>query len=68
MKHEVNCKFCGRYLFTATSTTIVEQVPCGNSKCRAKLNIKVVTPESTMEQMRYKFKAKETPPKEKKHG
>lgn len=63
MTYEVNCKYCDRYLFTAKETVILEQFPCPNTKCKAKLNIKIVTMNSTQEQMHYKFSTLETPPK-----
>lgn len=63
MNYEVNCKHCDRYLFTAQDTTIVEQMPCPNTKCKAKLNIKIVTSNSTLDQMLYMFKSDEQPPK-----
>lgn len=63
MTHKVTCKHCGRYLFKAKGTTIIEQFPCPNSKCRAKLNIKIIDMDSTDEQRRYKFTTAELPPK-----
>lgn len=65
MNHEVTCKHCDRYLFTAKGTTIVEQFPCPNSKCRAKMNIKIVHSGSTREQMNFKFTTAEVGPKDK---
>lgn len=65
MNHEVNCKHCDRYLFTAKGTTIIEQMPCPNSKCKAKLNIKIVTPSSTHAELHYTFTSEETLPKSK---
>jgi hypothetical protein len=46
-------------------TTIVEGMICPNSKCKARLNIKVVTPESIDKELRYKFLTTETKPKSK---
>lgn len=63
MTYEVKCKHCGRYLFTAKGVVILEQFPCPNTKCKAKLNIKIVTLDSTDDQTRYKFSTLETPPK-----
>lgn len=60
---EVTCKYCKRYLFTAKGTVIIEQLPCPNSKCRARLNIKIVTPNSSSGELRYKFESQEQPPK-----
>ena len=39
-------------------TTIIENLVCPNSKCKAHLNIKVITPQSTVEEINYKFKTK----------
>ena len=64
MNLEIECKHCGRYLFTAMSTTILEQMVCSNSKCKAKLNFKIVNHLSSNEQIAYKFATKETQPKE----
>lgn len=38
----VNCKQCGRYLFKATGTTVVEDMPC--PKCKATNNFKIINP------------------------
>lgn len=46
-------------------TTIVENLICPNSKCKAHQNIKVITPQSTIEEINYRFKSAETPPKNK---
>lgn len=64
---EVNCRHCDRYLFTAKGTTIIEQLPCPNSKCRAKMNIKIVNSNSTMAEINYKFETTEQEPKETSH-
>ena len=60
---KINCKYCGRYLMEAKGTTIVEGLICSNSKCKAKLNIKVITPDSTESERKYKFSEAEVPPK-----
>lgn len=62
---KVHCKYCGRYLFDAEGTVIIENLICPNSKCKAHLNIKVITPKSTTDEINYKFVSPETPPKEK---
>ena len=62
---KINCKYCGRYLMEADGTTIVKGVICTNTKCKAKLNIKVVTASSTEKEIRYKFDEPEVPPKAK---
>lgn len=59
------CKYCGRYIMDIEGTTIIENLVCPNSKCKAHLNVKVVTPQSTVEEINYKFKSKELPPKKK---
>ena len=38
----INCKQCGRYLFKATGTTVVEDMPC--PKCKATNNFKIINP------------------------
>ena len=65
MLYKVNCKHCDRYLFEAGNTTIVEGLICSNTKCKAKLNIKVVFSGATDEQLRYKFITAEQLPKTK---
>ena len=63
MKHDIRCKHCNRYLGTAVGTVIIEGMPCPNSKCRAKLNIKVVDSDSTAEQIAFRFASEEVGPK-----
>lgn len=58
-----HCKYCGRYIMDIEGTTIVENLICPNSKCKAHLNIKVVTPESSETDVKYKFKTIESPNK-----
>lgn len=58
-----HCKYCGRYIMDIEGTTIVENLICPNSKCKAHLNIKVVTPESSEADVKYKFKTIESPNK-----
>lgn len=58
-----HCKYCGRYIMDIEGTTIVENLICPNSKCKARLNVKVVTPESSEADVKYKFKTQETPSK-----
>ena len=62
---KVHCKYCGRYLLEAKGTAIIENLICPNSKCKAHLNIKVITPKSTTDEINYKFVSPEIPPKEK---
>lgn len=63
MRHKVHCKHCGRYLFDAVETTIIQGLICTGSKCKARLNIKVVFDGATAAQLRHKFTAPEGPPK-----
>lgn len=65
MEYEVKCKHCSRFLFKAVGTTIVSNLPCPNSSCRAKLNIKVINYDSSEEERHHKFATPETPPKTK---
>lgn len=44
-------------------TTIIENLVCPNSKCKAHLNVKVITPQSTADEINYRFEQKELPPK-----
>lgn len=54
----VNCKHCGRYLFKATGTTIVEDMPC--PKCKATQNFKIVN--ELGNDVSHRFTYKETEP------
>lgn len=66
MNYKVNCRFCDRYIMTATSSTIVEGVICSNSRCKAKMNIRILfTNDATQAQLRHKFTEPEQPPKDK---
>lgn len=56
---DVNCKHCGRYLFKATGTTVVEDMPC--PKCKATLNFKIINPLG--DDKTHEFKYVETEPK-----
>ncbi len=62
---KIYCKHCGRYLLDAKGTTIVEGLICPNSKCKAKLNIKIVDHQSSEQDLKYKFTTEETQPKKK---
>lgn len=44
-------------------TTIIENLICPNSKCKAHLNFKIITPKSSIEEINYKFDSAEVPPK-----
>ncbi len=50
---KVHCPHCKRYLFETDSTAIISNFKC--TGCKKRINIKVVTPESTEEEIRYKF-------------
>jgi hypothetical protein len=60
---KVYCKYCGRYLLEAVGTTIVEAVICPNSRCKARLNLKVCNNDSTIDQLRHKCSQTEIKPK-----
>ena len=59
---DVNCKHCDRYLFKATGTVIIEDMPCPNSKCKAKLNYKIVFNDINKD-IHHIFQHQEQPPK-----
>lgn len=54
---ELRCKECKRYLGLKSIETIICQVRCPSSKCKALNNIKVVNSDSTERQLRYRFEA-----------
>lgn len=56
----VTCKHCGRYLFKATGTTVVEDMPC--PKCKATLNFKIIN--ELGNDATHRFTYLETDPKE----
>lgn len=60
---KLTCKYCDRYICEVEGTAILENLVCPNSKCKAHLNVKIVTPDSTAEQINYRFKCREIPPK-----
>ncbi len=57
---DINCKHCGRYLFKATGTTVIEDMPC--PKCKAKSNFKIINPLGN--DKTHEFKFAETDPKD----
>lgn len=59
----VSCQHCGRYLFKATGTTVVEDMPC--PKCKAHNNFKIINPKG--DDITHTFTYKETAPTEMKH-
>lgn len=59
---KVTCKHCDKYVFTATATTILEEVPC--TGCKAKSNYKIIfSNDFTDAQLNHVFTKEETPPK-----
>lgn len=60
---KIFCKHCGRYLMTAVGTVVAEGIICSNSKCRARLNVKVCNSSSSSQDIRAKFAEIETPPR-----
>lgn len=44
---KVYCKHCKRFLFETAGTTLIQGLICPNSKCKARLNIKVITNDSS---------------------
>jgi phage FluMu protein Com len=60
---DINCKFCGRYLFKQAGTVVIEEVPCPG--CKAKLNFKLISADQTAD-ITHKFIHLEQPPKAKK--
>ena len=55
---EIRCKECSRHLGLKAIETIISQVRCPKSSCKALNNVKVVNSRSTEQQIRYKFEAK----------
>ncbi len=56
----INCKHCGRYLFKATGTVIIEDSPC--PKCKATNNFKIINPLGN--DVTHEFTFEETEPKD----
>lgn len=54
MMYEIHCKECKRYLGKAYGTLIAE-IKCSNSKCKADNKIKVVTSDSDIKSIKFKF-------------
>ena len=52
---DLRCEKCGRYLKLKLIETVIASVVCSNSKCKHPNNIKVVTPQSSDENIRFKF-------------
>lgn len=51
---KICCPNCKRYLFETQKTVIAENVKC--SYCKKRINIKVVSSNSSEEDIRFKFK------------
>jgi hypothetical protein len=60
--HELKCRNCGRHLGEAT--TIVADLLCPNSACRASTQFKILN-NDTVGMMNYKFAKPEREPKRK---
>lgn len=52
---DLRCNKCDRFLGLKGVKSIIAQVRCPNSKCKALNNIKVVNSNSTEADLRYKF-------------
>jgi hypothetical protein len=63
MERELKCKYCERYLGKSYGT-IVAELKCSNSSCRATTHIKVINSD-TVSDIRHKFLHPETEPKKK---
>lgn len=50
----------------AVGTVIASGVVCSNSKCRARLNIKITNSNSSQQDLAYTFSQEESPPKTRK--
>lgn len=50
-----HCPKCGRYIMEIEGTTIVKELICPNSKCKSRLKVKVVTPQSSESDINFKF-------------
>lgn len=58
---ELKCKYCGRHLGKAYGTVVAE-LKCPNSDCRATTHFKIVHSDTTAD-ITYKFITKEIQPK-----
>jgi phage FluMu protein Com len=47
---DIRCRKCGRFLGLKGIHSVIAQVRCSNSKCKALNNIKIVTPQSQRQQ------------------
>lgn len=52
---DIRCKDCDRYLGLKGIHTIIAEVRCPNSKCKSLNQVKVVTSESSEQDLKYKF-------------
>lgn len=60
---KVHCKHCGRYLFETAGTVVIQSLVCPNSKCKARLNFKIINHNTSELDQKSKFTAPETRPK-----
>lgn len=60
---KVYCKHCKRFLFETVGTTLIQGLICPNSKCKARLNIKVITNDSSEADKLLQIDKIEIPPK-----
>lgn len=61
---DITCKHCNRFLFKQAGTVVIEGLICPNSSCKAKLNFKIISAD-TSKDIRHKFVTPETKPKNK---
>lgn len=59
---KVECKHCGRFLFKAAGTVVIEGLICPNTGCKAALNFKIVNSDPAQD-IKYKFVDPERPPR-----
>ena len=53
---ELRCQYCDRYIPLEIVDTTITRVRCADRKCRKMNAIKIVTPNSSLEQIHYRFK------------
>jgi len=52
---ELRCEKCTHFLRVRPKGTFISVVVCSNSKCKHENNIKIVTDQSSDEELRFKF-------------
>lgn len=55
---ELRCEKCSAFLRVRPKATFISVVLCSNSKCKHENNIKIVTSDSSEEELRYIFTSK----------